>query len=200
VSSGYGGARLVNPPVRINFAGFQSDTYTLQRNGWQISVEELHETFQMRIAIKHPGFGVYGITAGVDFDMSRQEGMLDPLELPIMALHHNIRVQPPIALEHDMMKGFNPVDARPQVVMKEPMHIDDLMIFRPLKKESEIIIPQQSVSELLAKIHELQDPEQDRIRTDNRNRMRREMHKFNQETNNYDLGDTDIVAQVAILT
>jgi hypothetical protein len=96
------------------------------------------------------------------------------------------------------MSGFVPVDARPSVTMQEQVHIDDFRIFRPLAQQSQIIVPEQNVDELLAKIHELQSPEQDRIREDKQKRLRRELHKCNQDANSYDIS-TNIVAQVATL-
>jgi hypothetical protein len=82
--------------------------------------------------------------------------------------------------------------------MQEQVHIDDFRIFRPLAQQSQIIVPEQNVDELLAKIHELQSPEQDRIREDKQKRLRRELHKCNQDANSYDIS-TNIVAQVATL-
>lgn len=91
------------------------------------------------------------------------------------------------------MSAFNPVDAEPRLLLTEVRSIEDFKIFRPLAKKKEIIVPRESVSELLERIHQLQDPKQAELRE----KRRKEFRKFNREVNEYELA-TDIVAQIAV--
>jgi hypothetical protein len=189
--------RVENPRVDIQWAGWTTDTYGLQQQGWQISVQESHATMEMRIAIKHPS-GLYGWTKGLNlrgFGMDRKSfhsGMAVQLEYLGPDLQMTRRTYHLESIDFDK---FQPVDATPGFVETEVMGIDDFNIFRPLKKESEIIIPQQNVSELLHKISELQAPKQDEIRKNRRRARDKMLREANTDMNNYDL-QTDIVAQV----
>jgi hypothetical protein len=195
--------RIQNRLVNLNFAGWHSNTYELQQNGWQISVQELHENFSMRIAMKHPATGLYGMTAPVDMSMAHREleamQRETGMELFVVAMGQSLQIgAPPQPIQCVDMEGFNPVDARPSVTMEPTRHIEDFNIFRPLGKSEQIIIPDESVSELLEKIHKLQDPKQLEIRESRRRELRRQMKDCNEKVNNYDLGE-NIIAQVATL-
>jgi hypothetical protein len=197
--------RIENRLVKISFAGWESDTYKLQQQGWQLSVNEDPESRYMQIAMKHPALKMYGLTQRIDYHgMADLEGMdmYSGISLKIARMETEMMIdQPMMAIGEARapdMRGFVPVDARPVVTMRGRTHIDDFRIFRPLEQHTQIIVPEQNVDELLAKIHELQDPEQERIREDKRKRINREMYKFNKEVNNYNVS-TKIVAQVATL-
>ncbi len=199
-------ARIENRLVNVSFAGWESNTYKLQQNGWQLSVAEDPASMHLQIAMKHPALSMYGLTERIDYhrmedleDMQRHSGV----SVQVIRMETNMKIQQPVMMYRDAqssdMSGFVPVDARPAVTMKEQTHIDDFRIFRPLAQHNQIIVPEQNVDELLAKIHELQHPEQERIREDKRKRLQRELHRCNQDVNNYDIS-TNIVAEIATLT
>lgn len=180
--------------MKVFMAGFESDTFRLQRQGWQISAEESISRYTLRIAIKHPQLKLYGLSSEIDHRMMERDlgARSSGLEVEIGHLSGGIDVithvggMPPMA-------EFNPVDAEPRILFAEPKSIDDFKIFRPLAKEKEIIVPRESVSELLLRINMLQDPKQAEIRE----KKQKEFRKFNREVNEYNLA-TDIVAQIAV--
>jgi hypothetical protein len=191
--------RIQNRLVNLNFAGWRSNTLELQQNGWEISVSEDHNHYRMRIALKHPASGLYGMTAPVDIsqarrfeDMQRHTGM----DMFVVAMGQQIPIRQPQTVECINMDDFNPVDAVPSVTVEPVKDISDFNIFRPLSKSEQIIIPEQSVSELLGRIQEMQDPKQLEIREKRRKEIRRQLRDCNEKVNSYDLGD-NIVAQVA---
>lgn len=196
--------RIENKLVDIEFAGWRSDTYQLQQKGWQISVNEDPASMCIQVALKHPIISMYGLTDRVNYMHLQEDAMArhSGITLRVIRMETDMKIIQPSMVYEEVrqpdMSGFVPVDARPSVRMQEQTHIDDYRIFRPMAKQSQIIVPKQNVDELLAKIHELQSPEQDRIREDKQNRLRRELHKCNQDANNYDIS-TNIVAQVATL-
>lgn len=177
-------------------AGWESDTQMLQRNGWQVSVEE-HQApdryrHQMRVALYHPKLKLYCVTNSMDMEYPESELMGQTytcLEVQTIA-SEIMSVTIPVDFS-----TFRPVDAETmQCEAKETKHISEFKIFRPLEKEKEIIIPKESVSELLAKIHTMQEPGQEVMREEKRAAMR----KLNRDVNDYQLG-TNIVAQIATL-
>ena len=180
--------------MKVFMAGFESDTFRLQRQGWQIASEESLPRYTLRIAIKHPVLKLYGLSNEVDHRMMERDlgAHHSGLEVMIEHLSGGINVithaggMPPLA-------DFNPVDAEPRVLFAEPKSIDDFRIFRPLAKEREIIVPRESVSELLQRINLLQDPKQAEIRE----KKQKELRRFNREVNEYNIA-TDIVAQIAV--
>jgi hypothetical protein len=189
----YGKYVLLNRPVKIRMLGWESDTHKLQRAGWQISVEELRMEASyrdtIRVALKHPVAKVYCITNHVDIDFASAH-LESFIVLDVVQLACDIQVK----VIPDDFSHFRPVDAEPVYVDAEYRNIESFKIFKPLAKEKEIIIPQESVGDLLQKIQLLQEPYQEEMREAKRAAMR----KFNREVNDYQLG-TNIVAQVATL-
>lgn len=194
--------RLINQPVKVHMAGWTSDTYTLQRNGWQISVEETRDDVRfatvLRMALKHPEFNLYGLTNSHMIDEMAIHDNLDILskiELHVACMATEIRVKTINSIDADFSM-FRPIDAKPHydTAMVDGRSLDDFKIFRPLPTEKEIIIPQESVSELLGRIHAMQDPKQLEIRK----KKQKAMRKFERECQEYEL-ETNIVAQIATI-
>lgn len=176
-------------------AGFESDTFRLQRSGWQISAEEDHYNYSLRIAIKHPELKLYGISNVIAHRMFERDlrGRDSGLEVLIERISAgDLQIVTTVG-PMQSWEMFNPVDAEPRLILTEARSIEDFKIFRPLAKEKEIIVPKESVSELLERIHQLQDPKQTEIRE----KKRKEFRKFNREVNEYNLA-TNIVAQIAV--
>jgi hypothetical protein len=189
--------RLMNQPIKILWAGFETDTLRLQRQGWQLAVEECHSDLTIRIAMKHPMLKLYAVTdkyerRGFGFDTYHQDGH--------MVL--NIRYLGPEIKEYAMpgehtFLNFRPINAEPLYEMcrsPEGRSIDDFNLFKPLSKEKEIVIPNENVTELLERIQKLQKPKQDEIRK----RKSMEIRRFNKDVNEYEL-ETELVAQISTL-
>jgi hypothetical protein len=193
---------LINRPVKIHMAGWESDTFRLQKAGWQVSVEEMVDDYTLRIALKHPGLKLYAITNRTDCRHLRMivhdpagGNPFDVFELHVEHLACEIRVIN--YATHDNFANFRPIDATPRFEMDthtKERSLDDFKIFRALPKEKEIIIKPESVGELLAKIQSMQDPFQEELRE----KRRKEFRKMEREVEDYELG-TNIVAQVATL-
>lgn len=190
--------RLLNQPVRIHMAGWTSDTYALQKHGWQISVNESPKFRSLQIAVKHPVLKLYAITNRIEHSVIEDFQLTfngNNLELNIEHLACEIRVHNYATT--DDFSNFRPVDATPRYEMQDTTvqrTLDDFKIFRALPKEKEIIIKPESVGELLDKIRSMQDP----FQAEFREKKRKQLRKFEREVNDYDLG-TNIVAQVATL-
>lgn len=188
---------IKNPVMEVFWAGWRSDTLTLQEHGWQLSVHEDPMRMALRIALHHPAFHLYGIM----LDSVRYE-MIHGRDLPRLVISH---------IAHDIQfrrlpvydnppEMFQPFDARPQYSQcfeHEIKSISDMKIFRPLNAIQEIVVESQNVDELLGKILSMQSPRQAELREKARLEERR-------NKNVYDIGQyrevynpkTDIIAQV----
>jgi len=192
--------KISSPMVKVLWAGWESDTFTLQRAGWQISAEQDISSMRFRLAIKHPNFRIYGLGDLMDYgeyaefkdNVYRQ---YPPVHIKYMASRMDIHV-------YDNLSNMNPIDCEPQFNIKETQvkSIEDFMIFRPINKANEIIVPDFQVRELLDLILKKQDPKQAEIREN----KRKEWRKFTRQVNDAETisveqnldNRNDIVAQL----
>ncbi len=116
----------------------------------------------VRLALRHQASRMYAITAPVQFDyFAAQRRMYEgPLDFHVKHMASEMRVQ---LLESQM--SFKPIDALPQITHAEIKDIEDFGIFAtPLTRTEELIVDPETVDDLLARIKEMQLPEQERIR------------------------------------
>lgn len=167
--------RYMGLPIRVRWEGWTSDTYELQRNGWEVSVAQSPTENIMQIALHHRHMRLTGISSMMRFnyrEIMDKHQYLEHME-PIRIVHiapqiHVVTITQAQLADPRMSRGrqinwdrFQPVDAAPSVVMEEIKSLDDLVHFRPLPEPAqEIIIPEKSVSDLLSEILQKQEPEQ----------------------------------------
>ena len=156
---------LASAPVRVSFAGWESDTYRLQNAGWQISADQRPYDYTWQLAFYHPLYKMRGISNLVrdsgprGFDLGYRYAETVP---PIIQ----------VALSSDFISHitaifdrFEPIDAEPQWI--EPKRMSQCVPFAPnLARTQEIIVPEKSVDEILNLLLEKQ--------SDSRSRMIRE--------------------------
>ena len=179
--------RVINYPVRVNMAGWRSDTHTLQRNGWEIAMEQntrresCHET--IRIAMTHPGLDLIAMSAPAHFEyhliygIGGPERMIEYLreyEFEVCQFYKRstqVRIHVP-----RMPFNFSAIDAVPQMVNSEMKTLDDMLPFKPVGGEL-IHVDPKDVSGLLAIIKEAQGPKQEEIRAKLRKQKERQMNE-----------------------
>lgn len=154
--------RLLSQPIRIHWAGWETNTLALQQAGWSLSAEQDMMRQQLRVAMRHEGYGVRGLTGGIDFDyrsMSKREH--EYLRHVVLPAQLASRFQ--INTMERFPSMFQPIDALPQISTAQRMSLDDYAHFAvPLATTREIIVPEPSVSDLLARILEMQEPAKNR--------------------------------------
>lgn len=157
-----GSGRILNPIVRFTWNGWESDTLTLQQNGWEISVEQDLYANRIRFALRHHNKDFFGLTGFVPFDYMQalQDRMYTRAFILPVSLASQFRIQI-ITTEH--FGAFTPIDAHPEFGSSEINSLDDLCIFREASKQ-DIIVPDKDVSELLQEILWKQAPSQAKIR------------------------------------
>ncbi|CAB4143784.1 hypothetical protein UFOVP447_238 [uncultured Caudovirales phage] len=150
---GYPDKYLASQPWKLHFAGWETDTYRLQQNGWQLSAIQDPYYDSMQIAFQHPEYRIRGISARVSgYDarsqiynsMNRMSGEFMPTigaHLATDFVSHTATVAP--------FDKFRPIDAEPQLMDMRQM-MSQNMVFAPnLARTQEIIVPEHSVDDLL---------------------------------------------------
>lgn len=165
---------LRGEPLRIDFLGFRSDTYALQRAGWEIAEERSHYDHTFRIAIRHPAHKMSGMSQPIrwraGYVPDRMRGLIVFMELAIQFMITKYE-QP----EHHPM--FFPVDTTPAYeTFEQPVLQDlyDMPYFRPIDEGKEIFLRKASVDEIMQIALDKQEPEQARIRAARSAEQRRE--------------------------
>ena len=139
---------LLSRPVKLYFAGWETDTLRLQQNGWQLNAHEDYAYRGMQIAMQHPEYNIRGISSKIDY----RERIYNNNDYPIEASAqlssdfntHTYSIAP--------FTEFKPIDAEPQWSdSREQMSRQ--MYFAPnLARTQELIVPEHDVDELMAMI------------------------------------------------
>lgn len=141
---------LASVPMKIHFAGWETDTYRLQQNGWQLSAAQDYMYRGMQIAFQHPEYRIRGITNKVDVDYYRHFAGVNMYDRPQIEfgsqmasdfITHTSTVAP--------FEKFQPIDAEPQW-LNQTQRMSGMVLFAPnLARTQEIIVPEHSVDDLL---------------------------------------------------
>jgi len=159
-----GSTFVQNPILRINWAGWESDTLTLSRTGWKIQMcQEVHLR-AMRLMIEHEkGVQAFsGIVRDFDFHRFTPETMSNyRVNVGLTHMAENINIQ--VCGTPEMM-DFRAVDTVPSYVDEEILSLNEFKVFR----ESDAIITdaqgiafdEEDIDEVLATIRKMQKPRQ----------------------------------------
>ncbi len=60
--------RILSRPIAVRWAGWVSDTHTLQKFGWDLSVDEQLHNMSIRLAMQHRGLRVRGMSNNLAYD------------------------------------------------------------------------------------------------------------------------------------
>lgn len=153
----YGSPRhdaFLSQPVPVLFAGFESNTWKLQEAGWSLSAEQDIMSMSMRLAMRHEGLQLYGISDSTRWDYwDRMGGRLPALNVRHMAARMYVQIMESSPL------SFEPIDARPFARNVTQSRLEDLVHFAPaMVRTKEIILPEASVPQLMDQILKLQEP------------------------------------------
>jgi hypothetical protein len=159
---------LANPPCRVLFAGWESDTYSLGRAGWKIALEEHpnHHSFtrEFRMILNYPEADLHAVATAHarDADDYRRH---PNAPTPIFQVRQ--------MFSRAMVRFIEPVLVSPQWVNTVPHMMEMSEIEwkqQPLFQQvntpvaEELIVEPATVAELLDQIRHMQAPEQAAIR------------------------------------
>ncbi len=160
--------QLMSRPVRLHWAGWETDTYRLQEHGWSISAEQDIASMTMMLALRHPHEAAYGISSRVPWEfMEERSFSTHPLDLGA-----DFRFGRDVIVHHmGGLPNFSAIDALPQMMETRRTRLEDFAHFTtPLVRTQEIVVPEESVEDLMARILKLQQPDRtERIRQSLRN-------------------------------
>lgn len=166
--------RVLSERHMVQFAGFVSDTYQLQRAGWQIAAREDFYGDSITLLLRHPESGLKLFTNSVSLRFLSYRG--EAMRFTVVRAGTDLQFMRNDPIDIGPLDGpqFMQVDAKPQVVKNfEPKSIEDFGIFAAqLVRTEEILIEPQSVAECMEYIKKLQAPELAAIRERNRQRDR----------------------------
>lgn len=166
--------RVLSRPLRVVWGGWQSDTYTLQKRGWEIAAEQNMREQALRLVLRHREWRLYGISQRIDFDfrriMSNPFGDVN-VTIDIVHMASDLVIQ-----MHEMgPMAFKMIDAMPQYVETRITRIEDFGFFTaPLVRTQELIVDPEKIGEVLERIRQAQLPEQEAIRRRTQSRESRD--------------------------
>lgn len=159
-----------SPPMRVEWAGFQSDTYTMQRCGWEISISDNEYNLAITLAVRHKESGLYGLSRQVDKTCIAnfiRHSSLTSIVFIIDRLAYDIRYSGEVETIREYFSSFVPVDATPRIVEMDfqDVSIRDFKIFHEVNIDAkEVYLRHASLEEVLELALQKQAPMQDRIR------------------------------------
>jgi len=157
--------RIHNKPVKLYWAGWETDTFKLGNEGWQISAEQDGYNQQIRIAINHPKAGVQGISRFGHYPFQEMMSNYNYVpEIPTMLRFDQLSREIFInTVERDI--GFHPVDYRPRYVESRITSLNDYANFASIETaKNEIYLHEANINQILEMALNKQQPEQERIR------------------------------------
>lgn len=160
--------RLQSRPCEVHFAGWRSDTHSLQRAGWELSAEQDIAGRRIHLVMQHQPTGLRMLAEERHFDFFRaadvmryDRGSAD-LSFEIRHVATDMRTR----FVEANFAAFSPINAHPQFTDVKAQSIDDFAVFAPMAEE--IIVEPATVAGLLDQIKQLQAPELAAIRERNR--------------------------------
>ncbi len=158
---------LRNPVCEVFFAGFSSDTLTLQQNGWEISAEQDGRAGEIRLALQHRQAGVYALTNSVNFRSTMGTWQTPAIQKYGHLLKFQVCMMSSIGrctmavMREPRYGGFTPVSALPETSdsSTSEMKFEDLVPFRAVNPNAEqIIVAPDSVPQILDLLLKIQSP------------------------------------------
>lgn len=148
---------MLSQPIRTRMLGMESTTLAMQQAGWEFSAEYEMAWMRHRVIARNKNARMYALSD--PFDLHVMEALQsDHAWKRVVINFGRVANSMHIVLpEHSF--NFNPVDMTPQFADTKRLDIEQLGIFgTPLVRTNEIIVPEESVDDLLGRILEMQDP------------------------------------------
>jgi hypothetical protein len=164
---------LLSRPVRVFWAGWESDTFRLQQCGWKIAVKQDMYRDYYEFLFKHKEVDLVAMSPGMtihqaitDWQTGGQYAQqLPPIQITRVA--RTIELYRDIAVEDNLFNSYTMIDARPQMAERKTHRLEDSNVFAvAINEEKEIVIDQadMTVVDHLQAIKELQSERQRELR------------------------------------
>lgn len=156
----FGEPRILSRPLRVHWAGWDTTTYQLQKCGWKLSAYQDIRGSRIQMAFRHDGLQIEGITAELPYEYERALDMRerDYVNGVVLNVQRMLGEQVLVRSNGDIPL-WSPIDAEPRYTEARITRLEDLAHFAgPLIRTNEIIVPEESVPELLERILKMQQP------------------------------------------
>lgn len=164
----HGRAYLLNPALELRWSGWRAYAHDLRRMGWEVSISEHGFDLKMVIAVRGPNGMCHGYGT-VDYDeihhWLRTMGQSGPVAV-------GLQMAKDIHLPYiDAMKTFS-LGVEGPILSDMPglVRLGTMGIFATFQSP-QVLIADESVDELMARILEKQLPRQQEILTESRSRI-----------------------------
>lgn len=176
---------LYSVPIPVYFAGFESDTQRLGRQGWELSMRQEmgFRGYELQMAGRIGGEnGLYFLTRplaveyphGTNLEIARRFAQTG-FEVQHLAPEIRARILPH-AGGIDWARSFSPVDTQIQERF-EDIDIRTFKYFKVVDQKKDLIVRPENVPELLDMILKIQAPEQEVLRARERSRENYEAYR-----------------------
>lgn len=158
--------RVLSRPVRVRWAGWQTNTLDLQQNGWQLAVDFDHHRSRYKLCLTHRALQLWALSdwAGVPPVYADANYFSDErYEFNVVHIGKSINIQ----VHENSPLSFCEIDATPVFSTKAITRLEDLNIFSAPKTRTEEILVSRadmSVVEHLEAIKALQSGKQKELR------------------------------------
>ncbi len=146
---------ILSRPHPVVWAGFRSDTRTLQQAGWEFSASQQFETDSVGLVMRHGAMGIHAVTNAVPnmmYDLHPQA----PQQFHVNYLTDR-GIQYRTFNAPDWLPDCQPVDMQPQMV--EVKSIEDMNLFAGcMARTQELIVEPDDVAALMERILAMQKP------------------------------------------
>ncbi|MDA3808623.1 MAG: hypothetical protein PF440_12015 [Thiomicrorhabdus sp.] len=176
---------MLREPIPVHFLGWESDTYTLQKHGWELAISKDEYAMQWRLLLRLPEQHLVGLSDVIQLDDVRG-AVYDRFfngGLGMDKVAFRVEIAQRIDASHHMIQEnyTQAIDAEP-VVSSLEFTMEDLFhgqYFRPLGGGKEIFLKKASVEEIMQIALDKQEPERVAIQTRRRAKRERETYKQN---------------------
>ena len=178
INSGY--PRILSRPLKIYWAGWETTTWQLQKCGWSLSAYQDIQGSRLQLAFRHGGLMLEGITSVIPFQYERTMDLRERDYIDRLVLGIERMIGETVLVRQTSIGGvsssFSPIDAEQRYTEEKITRLEDLAHFAgSLIRTNEIIVPEESVPELLERIIKLQQPDRiERIKEELRGERRPE--------------------------
>ena len=152
--------KVFSEPITLRWDGWETNTHHLQRSGWQLSADQNVRNQTMQIAARHPN-GLSLLTEMTQWQYARwpDNYFFRHYAYPPMRVKALGKVEMVFyGVGRFGFEGFNAIDTEPQVAEITRGRLEDFYHFAPVTSPHDLIVPQDSVPELLERILKLQQP------------------------------------------
>lgn len=158
---------IQNYPIKVNMYGCRGDIYTLRAAGWDIAIQCERSMREMgyiiRICGKHRETKALLISENRTFDLDFDNyNMLEHVELAVATIGGQITING--EFDYSRFRAFTGTHPEFVQIKREDFNPNKIPFFSDALVDTELIIPEKSVYELLEEIVRIQEPEQAELR------------------------------------